>query len=73
MCIETLIAISLVVSITVIAIISLLSCIAKDEVLVKERKANDRLQEENKKLRNEVYRLQSKISLVKLYAEMEKK
>lgn len=73
MLIENWIAVIIVVFFFIGFMVLAISGILNDQRLEDERMKNDELQEENKALRKEVARLQSKINLAKLYVEMEGK
>lgn len=70
MLIETWIAIVIIVFFFIGFMVLAISGILNDQRLEDERKKIDELQEENKALRKEVARLNSKISLAKLYVDM---
>ena len=73
MLIENWIAVIIVVFFFIGFMALALSGILNDQRLEDERKKNDELQEENKALKEEVVRLNSKIGFAKLYMEMEGK
>lgn len=73
MLIENWIAVIIVVFFFIGFMVLAISGILNDQRLEDERKKNDELQEENKALKEEVVRLNSKISFAKLYMEMEGK
>ena len=71
MLIENWIAALIIVFIFICGMALAISGILNDQRLEDERKKNDELQEEIKTLKEEVVRLNSKISFAKLHAEME--
>lgn len=73
MLIENWIAVIIVVFFFIGFTVLAISGILNDQRLEDERKKNDELQEEIKTLKEEVVRLNSKISFAKLYMEMEGK
>ena len=71
MLIETWIAVLMIVFFFIGFMVLAIAGMIQDQRLEDERKKNDELQEENKALRKEVARLNSKINLARLYVEME--
>lgn len=73
MLVETWVFVFILLAFFVVAGISLVSGILQDQRLEDERNKNDELQAENKELRKQLAKLHSRVSLAKLYIEMDGK